>query len=272
MIKPDDLLKEQNFWIKALVYGAYGCGKTHFASTFEKCYFIITDSGGEDTFLYKPELRSNIVGFVRLLPTSIEDTRRIFGDYGKKNGEFHQAMAEVKELIAKGEVKTVILDSATYFAEQAWLYLNLVGAEYSATTGILNTQAMYGKLARYLHEQVAINFTSLPCNVIITAGELLETEEAMERKVDKTNPIMPSILGGFRNDIAGLVSLVLYLQKTKDVKGYHYMARTNMGSGKNAKSRYPNIPEVVENISYQTLKDVILKSINPVKQEEKKGA
>src|SRR3990167_244516 len=124
--------------------------------------------------------------------------------------------------------------------------LNLVAPEYSSTTGVLNIQGMYGKLARFLHENVATNFTALPCNVIITAGELLESEEAMERKIDKVNPIVPSILGGFRNDIAGLVSLVLYLQKTKDGKGeYHYMARTNMGQGKNAKSRFPNIPEVV---------------------------
>ena len=69
-----------------------------------------------------------------------------------------------------------------------------------------------------------------------------------------------------------MVSLVLYLGKVNLGQGkYKYLARTNMGQGKQGKSRYPNIPEVVENISYQTLKDVILKSINPVKQEEKKG-
>ena len=58
MLKPDDILtgKEQ-LKLKTMVVGASGTGKSYLAATFPKSMFIITEPGGEDTWLTVPELR-----------------------------------------------------------------------------------------------------------------------------------------------------------------------------------------------------------------------
>jgi len=70
-------------------------------------------------------------------------------------------------------------------------------------------------------------------------------------------PITADILGGFRDRVGGLVSAVIFLEQKKGpiVNGkpslIHY-ARCLESMGKRAKNRY-GLPEVVDDISYQTL-------------------
>ena len=266
MIKVADIIAgKEKMFLKELVVADTGDGKTHFAATHPKSYFLITEPGGEDTFLTKPELSQNIVGYDKFIPISEDDTKRVFD-------ELDIACNNAREMAKKGEIETVVLDNITYLAANRWIYINRYEPEISRT-GEVDVRGMYGKLARWMYNFVLMKLLTIPANLVITVHSKMESEEMMSKKLDKNNPIVPNILGGFRDDIGGMVSLVLYLGKVNLGQGkYKYLARTNMGQGKQGKSRYPNIPEVVENISYQTLKDVILKSINPVKQEEKKGA
>lgn len=255
MIQVADVVSgKEKMFLRCLAIGSTGVGKTYFASTFPRCCFLITEPGGEDTFLTLPSLQKNVLMFDRFIPTNEDDTKRVFIELDK-------SCAEARDKAQKGEIETVVLDNLTYLAENRWIYINKYEAEYSKT-GELDTRGMYGKLARWLYNFVLMKLLTIPANLVITVHEKMESDDVMDKKPDKTSPIVPSILGGFRDDIGGMVSLVLYLGKINLGQGkYKYVARTNLGGGKQAKSRYPNLPEVVENITYTVLKDTILKSI-----------
>lgn len=261
MIKVEEVVSgEHKLHIKTLVMGATGNGKTYFAGTFPKSYFLMTEPDGEMTFLTVPELRKNVIGFDRFIPESQEDTKAVFE-------RLYTACDEARQMALKGEIETLVLDNITYLAETRWIYINKYEQEFSPRTGELNTMAMYGKLSRWLYNFTLMKLVSFPGNIVITCHERLESDEALEKKPDKSNPVVPSILGGFRDDIGGMVSLVLYLGKSKGPDGkYKYSARTNLGMGKQAKSRFPNLPEVVDNISYSTLR---LSIENALKTEAK---
>ena len=63
-----------------------------------KSYFLITEPGGEDTFLLVPELRKNVIGFDRFIPESAEDTKQLFEKLDK-------CCKEAKEMYEKGEIE-----------------------------------------------------------------------------------------------------------------------------------------------------------------------
>lgn len=256
MIKPSDILNSKNsLHIKALVIGDTGSGKSHFAATFPKSYFMLTEPAGEDTFMTKPSLRKNIVGFDRFIPENIDDTKRIFT-------ELETACVNAREMAKSGEIESVILDNLTYLAENRFLYICRYEPEYSPKTGELDVRSSYGKLARWLYQFILMKLLTIPANLVITAHQKLESDEQLDKKPDKSTPVVASILGSFRDDISGMVSLILYLAKKEEGGKHHYFARTNMGQGRNAKSRYPNLPNVLENISYDVIREAILKTIS----------
>ncbi len=260
MITPDDILTGKHpMFMKCLVIGSTGTGKTYFSAGFPKSYFLITEPNGEDTFMTLPELRKNIKGMDFFIPCNEDDTKRVFE-------ELNTACNNARAMAQKGEIESVVLDNLTYLAENRWIFINKYQPEFSPKTDELDVRGMYGKLARWLYNFTLMKLLTIPANLSITVHEKMESDDVMEKKPDKSSPIVPSILGGFRDDIGGMLSLVLYLGKTNLGNGkYKYLARTNLGGGKQAKSRYPNLPEVVENINYQVLKETILKSIGEVK-------
>ena len=255
MIKTADVLNgKEKMFIKMMAIGSSGSGKTHFASTFPKSYFLITEPGGEDTFLTKSDLSKNVVCFDRFIPSSTQDTKRIFEEITK-------SIVEAKEMAKRGEIETLVLDNISFLSENRWIYIEQYEKELT-NSGAVNTMAMYGKLARWLYQFTLMQLLTFPGNVIVTAHEQLETDEALEKKPDKTTPVLANILGGFRDKADGMFSLVVYLNKSQDTtKKYHYMARTNKGNQRNAKSRIA-LPEVIEDISYQKLREVIDQNIN----------
>jgi hypothetical protein len=89
---------------------------------------------------------------------------------------------------------------------------------------------------------------------------MLESDEAMEKKADKSTEIMPNILGGFRNDIFGLFSNVFFLTKTLTKEGgkdvYKYYAITNKRDNRNGKNRF-GLNSIIENPSHQVIKNAI---------------
>lgn len=241
------------FYLKMMAIGASGTGKTHFAGSFPKTYFLSLEPGGMDTIRTNQELKKNLVGWDEFIPESPADTKRIFD-------ELNKATLDAKELAKKGEIETLVLDNISFLSENRWIYINQYEKEVSATTGVLNTQAMYGKLARWLYQFVLMQILTFPGNVVVTAHEQLESDEALEKKPDKTTPVLANILGGFRDKADGMFSLVIYLNKLKSDTGYKYMARTNKGNQRNAKSRI-NLPEIIEDISYGKLKEIIDKAL-----------
>lgn len=234
---------------KILTIGGSGSGKTHFCSGFPKSFFLITEPGGEDTFLSNKNLLKNIVRWEYLIPSDPENTKEIFN-------KLEEYCKKIRSLIEAGEVETVVLDNLTYLADNYFIYINHhLKKQIMSSSGEIDTRSAYGKLGRWLYQFVLFNLLSMPCNVIVTCHEQLENEEAMAKKVDKNNPVVPNILGGFRNEAEGMFSVVLYLNKIEDKanKGeYKYLARANKGGGRNAKNRI-NLPPVIENVSYEQI-------------------
>lgn len=241
-------------YVKLMSVAGTGCGKTHLAATFPKCYFLITEPEGQETFLTNSELKKNVVGYDLFIPMNSEDTKKVFEDLDK-------ACDKAREMALSGEIETVVVDNFTYLAENRWMYINKYETLYSAKTGEVDTRGMYGSLARWLYQFTLMKILSLPCNVVVNVHEKMESDEAMAKKPDKSNPIVPSVLGGFRDDMGGMFSCIFYLAKIPTGGGkYKYMARTNLGQGKLGKNRY-GLPEVIENVSYATIAKAIADSL-----------
>jgi len=252
MIDPKDYdTGKRKRTIKIMTIGGSGSGKTHLSATFPKCYFIITEPDGKETWMNRPELKNNVVGFEELIPESAVDTKRIFE-------KLELTCNEARQMAKEGKVETVVLDNMTYLAENRWIYINTYTPLYSIK-GEKDTRGMYGQLSRWLYQFILMKMLSCPCNVIVNCHEMLEDQETLARKPDKTTPILANILGGFRDKADGIFSCVFYLSKVPQGKGkYKYLARTDKGSGKNAKNRY-GLPEVIENVSYQAIMNAIIK-------------
>lgn len=242
------------FFLKMMAVGGSGAGKTHFAATFPKCYFLSTEPGGMDTIRTNPLLFKNLVGWDEFIPENPTDTKRVFEELAKST-------LEAKQMAKDGKVETLVLDNISFLSENRWVYIEQYEKEITLQ-GAVNTQAMYGKLARWLYQFTLMNLLTFPGNVVVTAHEQLESDEALEKKPDKSTPVLANILGGFRDKADGMFSLVVYLAKIRDdvQKKYRYMARTNKGNQRNAKSRI-ELPEVIEDISYAKLIDAINKNI-----------
>ena len=236
--------------IKALVVGPPGTGKTYFAGTFPQSYWLCTEPAGFETLESNPHLKKNVVKHQEFIPSPIYDVKQVFADLGKACIEAHQLNAE-------GKCDTLVLDNLTYLAENRWIYLNRYEQEMTKS-GEVDTRGMYGKLGRWLYEFTLFNLCGFKGNVVATAHIMQEHEDAMKKKVGQDD-IVANILGGFRNQAPGMFSLVMFIDKIKGPNGYKYMARTDVGQGKLAKNRY-NLPEVIENISYQTVVDAITKA------------
>jgi hypothetical protein len=236
--------------LKVLANGGTGTGKTYLAFTFPKVAYIGTEPNGIDTAKANPELLENLVYADEFIPSPTEDIKVTFERMDAFLTQAHKDAVE-------GKVETLVLDNVTFLSENRWMFINqhqkLVTAQ-----GALDTRGMYGTLSRWLYQFTLTKILSFKGNVVVTCHEQIEGEDAMERKVDKTTPVVPNILGGFREKIAGMFSASIYLEKKRSNDGkYSYIARCQKGNMRDAKNRY-NLPEIVENVSYKS----ILGSIN----------
>lgn len=253
-------------WLKAVIVGNFGSGKTHDLGTFPKSMIGFFGAGEEDTIINQKVLSSNVYGYKAFMPEDKKDTMRVFKEFG----EF---IATARELAKKGEIETVGIDTINYLVDYRWMYIN----EYDKTitkSGGLDTLNMYGKLSTWFKTEVKMQLMSLPCNVVICCHQKNEVESTEELKdylpqVKQQlmeNPIVPNIIGSARQEIGGMASYILYKEK-KEVMvngktGHQYIIRTNQGGGKNAKSRLklPEVIDVTGKSLYQVLTDEIKKA------------
>ena len=246
--------------IVSLTVGESGVGKTHNASSYPKCYFIITEPNGEQTFLNKEELRKNVVAFEYFIPDPNDDGRTLKAMYGDvQTSTIIKEINIAKEMAAKGEVETLVIDNLTYLVHNRWMYQCKFEKQFSKQ-GELNKMAMYGSLRDWCYDFMLNYVMNFKGNIVVNAHQILESDEAMEKKADKSSDIVPNIIGGFRNDIYGLFSNVFFLIKERAIENgkevYKYKAITNKRDGRNAKNRF-NLPSVIENPSYATIKQAI---------------
>lgn len=247
MITTEQLLKIPNKPIKMLLIGKAGSGKTHLSATFPKCIYAITVEGEEETWLRKPHLRKNVVGLEYFTPISGANSKEVFD-------RFEKFLDEVREKIKNGEVETFVLDNLTYFVDNKMLDIE----HNDPTLDRTNPWDLYKKLRRRLTDIIYLKVITLPCNVVLNVHEMMESDEALKKKTDKSCPIKPNIDGGFRDDIEGMFSYLFYLTKQKTAAGYDYLVRTNLGNQRNARSRL-TLPEVMKNVTYAGIMEEIKK-------------
>lgn len=254
MITKEDILQGNvKQTIKALINGPTGSGKTQFVFTCPKVAYAGTEPNGLDTARSNPSLLSNLAYADEFIPSPSEDIKVTFE---RLDAFITKAHADAKS----GLVETLALDNMSYLSENRWVYINKY-EKLVTSQGALDTRGMYGTLGRWLYSFTLTRLLSFPGNVIVTSHIQMEGEEAMERKTDKSTPIVPNILGGFRSSADGLFSASLYLDKKKNADGktYSYFARCQKGAQMNAKNRY-NLPEIVENVTYARIIEEIKKS------------
>lgn len=240
---------ESKTYIKFLVNGGPGTGKSYFGLTFPKVAWLLTEPGGKALIESNPNLMPNLVWMEEFIQSPEENTKQVFERLDKAIDNIHQ---EFKE----GKIETLFLDNISYLSENRWIHINQFEPVRS-TRGELDTRGMYGILSRWLYQFTYTKLLSFKGNVVVSCHEQQEDEEAVSRKVDKSMTVAPAILGGFRDKIAGMFTGSIYLEKIRKAENvYEYWARCQKGSNRDAKNRC-GLPERVPNVSYKAIMEQI---------------
>lgn len=132
------------------VYGPTGSGKTTFAATFPRPVFLsdTSESGYESLrgitgVLFEPEVQPIVIGIENMNDMAI--AREVLAPF-----------------IQAGQVKTIVKDSLTFYAD---LYLNFL---FSIHTGAGDNLKVYGALGRHLRD-LRVKWHAMGCNVVSLA-------------------------------------------------------------------------------------------------------
>ncbi len=234
---------------KILASGTTGRRKTTFGMTFPKVYRLGTEPNGIDALICRPDLKPNLVKNEEFIPSITEDLRMLFK-------RLDVATREAHEWAKAGKVETLLLDNLTFLSMNRWLYI-IKHEPIVNRSGEADTRGMFGALGMWLYNFILLSIVSFPGHVVITAHEHEQSEEqAAKNSLYATTPITADILGGFRDRVGGLVSAVIFLESKKVIlngkPSLSFYARCLESAGKRGKNRY-GLPEIVEEISYQTL-------------------
>jgi len=236
--------------LKILASGGPGTGKTTFGLSFPKVAWFNLEPGNR-VLLETSANKQNLSFQGEYIPSITEDIRETFTRLLADIKTTHLAFKE-------GKVQTLFLDNLTYLFENRWMFINKY-EKATTSKGALDVRSMYGTLGRWGYDFMLLYFLSFPGNVVVSCHEMREGEEALASKVDMATSIVPNILGGFREKAAGLFSAALFLGKIRlGENKYKYIARCQKGEQRDAKNRF-GLPEIVENISYETLVNAIPK-------------
>lgn len=241
------------------ISGFFGSGKTLQSLSFPKCYVISCDPAGLETIRQPSNAKflANLAWYEELHNETRDELKEMFRESAtsSEHGSVYGCIAHAKELAAKGEAETLVIDGFTYLADMKWRAINEYEIAKSGTTGNVDTQVMYRNLGLYLHRFVASNLMTMATreklNVILTTHLKRESEETIHgsdkfknraKKVMTNSDIAPMIEGGFRNKLSGLVGGDLYLEKSlKDGKMvYEAICDISRGLGTvvNGKNRF----------------------------------
>lgn len=261
------------------ITGYFGSGKTLQSLSFPKCYVISCDPQGLETVRQPRNQRflDNLVWFEELHNENEADLKVLFSEREQSRKSIYGCLAHVRELAAKGEVESLVVDGFTYFCDMKWQQINEFEQVKSGNTGNVDTQAMYRNLGLYLHRFVSSTLmqtiaSANRLNVILTTHLKRETEETVHgneklknraRKVMTNSDIAPMIEGGFRNKLSGLVGADLYLEKSVKDGKYIYEAICDvtraLGTTVLAKNRF-GLPTRLD-LTNGSLYDEIIKSL-----------
>lgn len=176
-------------------YGNTGSGKTQWAATMPRPLFLsdVTEHGWEtiknmnpDAF-FEPGLKPIVWGIEQMNDMAV-------------------AIEKAKPLIAEGRVRSICIDSISFYAD---LYLNaLIGLQTK-----YDARSAYGSLGNHLRD-LRVKIHSLNVNVFWTAlAKHPETETDEAGKVTGQTPGSPLIPGAQADKFAAGVQMLFYFRK-----------------------------------------------------------
>lgn len=276
--------------LTANISGFFGSGKTKQALSFPKCYVISCDPAGLETLRQPANAKNlaNLVWYEELHVQSKDELKSLFTETAtaEQRNSLYGCLAHAKSL--GDAVETVVIDGFTYLVDLKWRQINEYEIAKSATTGNVDSQAMYRNLGLYLHRFVSSDLMTMASrnrlNVILTTHLKRESEEAVHgaanvknraKKVMTNSDIAPMIEGGFRNKLSGLVGADLYLDKQLKEGGkivYEAICDISRGLGTivNAKNRY-GLPARLD-LTDKSLYDEIVKALQLKQRDAQKAS
>lgn len=237
-------VKAGKSFVKVLVNGPFGSGKSYLAMTFPKWSYAMIEPNGIQTAITNKPLLENMVEYEDFSPKADEDIKLTF----QRLSEF---IVHVRKQIAEGKVETFILDNLTHLSQARWMYIQKYEKQ-TAKNGEVDTRAMYGALSSWLTKFILMEVVTLPCNVVVPVHEMEEKDDQGK----DTGKIITNTLGGFRNDAAGYFNASIHLSVKKEPTGYKYTAQCLPSFSRPAKNNI-GLPETVSNISYKTIMEAI---------------
>jgi hypothetical protein len=225
----EDFIKKRPTFT-ALLSGYFGAGKTLQALSFPKAYVISIDPAGLEPLRQPKNAKflANLVEYDELGRENQNDLKLLFAENVKstERTSIYGCVERAKELAAKGEVETLVIDGGTYLVDLLWTKINELEQVKSANTGNIDSQSMYRNLGLGLYRMFAANLLTAASragmNLICTFHIKRESEEQMQGNTKKARKLMLNsdialqIEGGFRNKIEGLFGGSLYLEKSLD--------------------------------------------------------
>lgn len=266
MITREQILTGQKSpFYKILCNGGFGAGKTFFSMTAPAWSYAMIEPNGIFTALSNPDLLANMVDYDEWVPSK-KDLRETF------DIKIPNYLAHVRKSIEEGKTKTFILDNLSHLSENRWMYIDQFEPAIVTKNGKQqkDNRSQYGNLGRWLYKFILTEVVALPCNVIVNVHTMDETEEAEtntgETKQVKTGGIITNTLGGFREDAAGQFNANIFLEVKSLPEGkYKYQAICRPTTKYPTAKNNLGLPQVVENISFQTLIDSV--GLNKPKKE-----
>jgi hypothetical protein len=201
--------------VRALLYGDTGVGKTRFAGTFPKAFFLDSDKGGRTLReLHVPHL-------------PLERGERVFE-------LIMDVMRKVRAKETPFEVETLVFDSLTSLTDML-----MIEAMKYPPPGKMSLDANKQKpewdhysLIQNRLKTIVKTAQDLDVNIVATCGTKLERDEVRGTFVGK-----PNILGSFRDLVGYEFDDVIYMTIEGGIKDRKYVAYTTRVSYYEAKSR-----------------------------------
>ena len=253
---------------KIISNGGFGTGKTFLSMTAPKWAYAMIEPNGIMTAMSNPQLMENMVHYEDLVPTKL-DLKQCF------DAKIPNYLAKVRQDIEAGLVETFILDNLSHLSENRWMYIDTFEPAIVMKAGksTKDNRSQYGNLGRWLYKFILTEIVSLPCNVFVNVHIMDETEEqetsSGENKQVKTGSIITNTLGGFREDAAGLFNANIFLEVKNLPEGkYEYQAICRPTTKYPTAKNNIGLPQIVKNISFQTLCESIGLNKQATKKEE----
>lgn len=191
--------KESTLTQTFMGYGNTGSGKTQWVATMPRVLFLsdVTEHGWETVknmdpnLFFEPEVEPIVWGIEQM-------------------NDMATAIARATPLIAEGRIRTVCIDSLSFYAD---LYLNaLIGMQTK-----YDARSAYGSLGNHLRD-LRVKVHSLNTNVFWTAlAKHPETETDEAGRVTGSTPGSPLIPGQQADKFSAGVQMLFYFRK--DIRG-----------------------------------------------------